>query len=100
MFVACTALITGGALPTTVASVAVTGGFISPSIATVAVLVTPGAAAAVTATVRVMLLVAPEARGPGFVQVTTWPLALQVQPSPVAETNVRPAGSVSVSVMV
>ena len=67
---------------------------------TVAVFVTLGAAAAPTVTVSVMaFIVAPLATGPALVQVTT-PLALlQVQPVPVAETYVSPAGRVSFTVM-
>jgi len=44
--------------------------------------------------------VAPLAIGVVVVHVTTWPEALHVQPVPVAEANVKPVGSVSVSVRV
>src|SRR5205814_360464 len=65
---------------------------------TVALLVTEGAAAGPTATVRVMADVAPLARPAAFVQVTAWPTALQLHPVPVPDTKVSPAGSVSVTV--
>jgi hypothetical protein len=60
----------------------------------------PGAASA-TATVKVMFPAAPAAAiGPGLVQVTTCTIAAHVQFVPVPETNVVPAGSVSVTVIV
>src|SRR4051794_37734686 len=69
--------------------------------ATVAVFVTLGAADAPTATVSVMAgRIVPLVTGPERVQVTV-PLAfVQVQPVPVAETYVSPAGRVSVTVIV
>ena len=67
----------------------------SPPPATTAVFVTEGTALALGVTVSVML--------PGIdavvVQVTTWPTAAHVQLTPVADTNVNPAGSVSVTVI-
>jgi hypothetical protein len=68
--------------------------------ATVAVFVTVGKAGGATATVSVTVLLPPPASGPGFVQVTVWPAALQVQPAPAPETKVIPAGSESVIVIV
>src|SRR5207253_8273046 len=44
--------------------------------------------------------VVPWASGPLRVKVTSWLLLPQVQPVPAADTNVRPAGSVSVTVIV
>jgi hypothetical protein len=68
------------------------------ALVTVAVLLTDGAAGMVTATVSVMSGSDwPGSRNGGCVQVTTWPAALQVQPEPVPETKLRPAGSVSVT---
>src|SRR6266851_3271708 len=67
---------------------------------TVAVLVTDGAAAAPTPTVRVMVELPPEARPAALVQLTIWPLALHVHPLPVPETKLRPAGRVSPTVSV
>ena len=69
-------------------------------LATVAELVTLLGAAAPTATVKTMLAkLAPLASELVLlVQVTFWPAAEQVQPLPVPDTNVRPAGKVSVTV--
>jgi len=76
---------------------------LSLGVATLAVLVTGELASAValTVTVRVMVLAlgAPMLIGPGFVQVTTCPAALQVQLVPAPLTNPSPAGSVSVTVI-
>jgi len=47
----------------------------------------------------VLALAAPTLIGSEFVQVTSCPLALQVHPPPVPETNASPAGSVSVTVI-
>src|SRR5437763_411767 len=60
---------------------------------TVAELVTDGAASAATATVRVMVELAPEARPAALVRVTRWPTAGQVQPVPVPDTTASPDGS-------
>ncbi len=87
---------------TTVGSVATSlAGFVSRlALLTVAVLVTPGAAAAPTWTVSVRSgSVAPAASGGGCVQVTSCAAAAQVQSVPLPETNVSPAGRVSVTVM-
>lgn len=64
---------------------------------TVAVFVTV-AAVAPTATVKLIVELAPEAKGLEFVQVTVCPEAEQVQPVPVPDTNVKPVGKVSVTV--
>jgi molybdopterin biosynthesis enzyme len=63
--------------------------------------VTPGTALAVGVTVSVMLFAnVPVGADAGVVQVTTWPAAAHVQLfTPVADTNVSPAGSVSVTVI-
>jgi hypothetical protein len=72
-----------------------------PTIATVALLVTLGNAARPTATVNVIgFPLAPAAIEVVLVHVTAWPAALHVQPVPVAETYVKPVGSVSVTVTV
>src|SRR5690242_6131032 len=65
---------------------------------TLAVLVTPGAAAAPTATTKVMVLLPPEARPVVLVPITLWPdEPVKSQPEPLAETKVIPVGSVSVN---
>src|SRR5690242_17725667 len=66
---------------------------------TVAESVTVGPAAGSTATVRVMVDDAPAIIAVAFVQVTVWPAAAQLQPTPAPETRLRPAGSVSVTVV-
>src|SRR5689334_20859846 len=66
---------------------------------TVAVSVTVGPAAGSTATVSVMVDEAPAISAAAFVQVTAWPAAAQLQPAPTPETKLRPAGSVSVTVV-
>ena len=64
-------------------------------------LMTFGAAAAATATVKVIAEAeVPEATTAVVLQVTTCPAAAQVQPAPDAETKLRPAGKVSSTVMV
>ena len=74
---------------------------VSPGVETEAELVTAGAAGAATATVRVIaLLVAPAASESELVQVTTCPTAEHDQFVPVPETKDKPAGKVSVTVMV
>lgn len=55
-------------------------------------------AVAPTATVKLIVELAPEAKGLGLVQVTVCPAAEQVQPVPVPDTNVKPVGKVSVTV--
>ena len=81
--------------------VPVAGQVASPPPLARATLVTLGTAAAATATVRVIGLPdAPAAMTVVLVQVTTWPAAEQVQPVPVPDTKVRPAGNVSTMVMV
>ncbi len=66
---------------------------------TCAVLATDGIAAAPTATVRVMSgNDCPGSRNGGCVQVTSCPAAVQLQPVPVPDTKLSPAGSVSVTV--
>src|SRR5262245_5695078 len=67
----------------------------SPRVTIHAVLVTLGAAGLPGVTVRVKLVLPPGASGPGCVQDTTWPAALQVQPPPPPELKVSPVGSVS-----
>jgi hypothetical protein len=74
----------------------------SPVSATVAEFVTDGNAADATETVSVSVLLAPTAIGPAFVQVTICAFcapALQVQLAGAPETKLRPAGSVSVTVI-
>jgi hypothetical protein len=74
---------------------------LSPGVATVAVLLIVPVAEALTATTKAIVLAeAPEASGPGFVQVTTCAEAPQVHPDPVADTNVKLASSVSATVIV
>jgi len=70
--------------------------------ATVAVFVTLGNAPGATETVRVTVLLPPAAAsaGPEYVHVTACPVAVHDHPPAVLpETNVRPAGKVSVTVM-
>ena len=65
-----------------------------------AVFVTEGTAAFPTPTVTLTAESAPEERGPGLVQETSWPDdPEQSQPTPLAEEKLSPAGSVSVTVM-
>src|SRR5438270_85230 len=71
----------------------------SPAVVTVPVLRIVPVKPAATPTTRVIALWAPGAIGPALVHVTSWPLAPQVQPGPLAETKVRAAGRVSVTVM-
>ena len=71
--------------------------FVSPDVETLAILVK--FPAALTLTVRVILLVALAASGPAFVQVTVWPTAEQLHPLPVPETKFNPVGKVSVTVI-
>jgi hypothetical protein len=86
---------------TVVGSVAVGGVLVSPPPLAVAELVTVAGAFAATLTVRVIgVPAAPAAMTVALVQVTIWPEAPQVQPVPLAALNVRPAGRVSVTVMV
>src|SRR5262245_4884642 len=74
-------------------------GSVSPAVDTQAEFVTEGMAAAPTATSSVKLELLPFAMGANRIAVTTWPALLNVQPEPVAETNVSPVGSVSVTVI-
>src|SRR5207247_1730330 len=65
---------------------------------TTATLVTPGAAAAPTETIRVIELLAPEVRPPALEATTVEPPEpVKSQPVPLPETKVSPVGSVSVS---
>jgi hypothetical protein len=76
--------------------------FASLGSATVAVFVTLGNAPGATETVRVTVLLPPAAASaePEYVHVTACPVAVQDHPPAVLpETNVRPAGKVSVTVM-
>ena len=75
---------------------------VAPPPVTVATLVTLGTAATPTPTIKVMgLPFAPTAAiGVTDVQVTFCPTAAHVQPTPVPDTNVKPAGSGSVTVTV
>ena len=63
-----------------------------------AVLVTVGAAWGLTATVKLIVEVAPDAKGLGLVQVTVCPDAEQLQFVPVPETKLSPVGKASVTV--
>ena len=73
----------------------------SPPPLTLAEFVTLGAAAAPTPAVSVIALVPPlAAMDVALVQVTSWPTAEQLHPTPVPETNVSPAGRLSVTVTV
>lgn len=75
-------------------------GLRSPAVETMALLLTDDAAVVLTLTVRVILLAGDVGvSGPGFVQVTLCLTAEQLQPVPVAETKLRPAGNVSVTVI-
>ncbi len=71
--------------------------FTSPPPETWARLVTDGTAAEPTETTRSKLVLAAAARLPGNVAVTTCPTAPTVQPVPLPDTKLRPAGSVSVT---
>ncbi len=87
--------------PTVVGSVARSfAAFPSPAVATRAMFVTAGTAPARTLTFTVTVLVPLIARGPGLVQVTTWPAMPQPHPEPLAPVGVRPAGTESMSVSV
>jgi hypothetical protein len=100
--VALTAIARSGAAVTATVSVEeLFAALASPAVATVAVLVRfPAAAVPATETVSAMLPAdAALAIGPGFVQVTTWAAAAQVQFVPEAETNPKLALSVSVTVI-
>lgn len=74
--------------------------FVSPDVETVATLVTLGTAPAATLTVSVMLLLVPGVSGPALLQVTVCAAAEQLQPVPAADTNPKPVGSVSMTVIV
>ncbi len=74
--------------------------FVSLELETVAVFVTPGIAVIVTPALRVIVLIAPVANEPVLVQVTVWPEAEQFHPEPVADTKLKPDGSVSVTVII
>ena len=70
---------------------------LSPEVETVTLLLTfPGI---VGDTVSIMVLLELAAIGPLLVQVTICPAGEQLQPPPVPETYVNPAGSVSVTVI-
>ncbi len=85
---------------TVVGSVAV-GEFAAPPPLVVAEFVTEAGALAATLTVSVIgFPAAPTAMTVVLVQVTDCPASLHVQPVPVAALNVKPAGSVSVTVTV
>jgi len=85
---------------TVVGSVAV-GVFEAPPPLTVTELVTVAGAFAATFTVSVIEVPEPAAAMAAvLVQVTVWPTALHVHPVPVAALNVKPVGSVSVTVIV
>jgi hypothetical protein len=86
---------------TTVASEArLPAGSTSPGVLAVAEFVTPGIAPAPTATVRSNAELPPTAIEARRIAVTTWPLALKLQPDPEPETYVMPGGSVSRTVVV
>ena len=68
---------------------------VSPEVETTAMLVTAGAAEGKTSTASVIVLISFWAMGPGLVQVTICPEAEQVHPVPLAETKLRPSGSIS-----
>src|SRR5438132_1015406 len=72
---------------------------VSPRVETPATLLTKGTAVAPTLTVSVIVLVAPAARGPALVQVTTWTAAEQLQPVPVPDTKPKPVGRISSTVL-
>ena len=74
-------------------------GLVSPAYVTVAESVTVGAAAAETLTVRMTLVVAAGSSAVLLVQVTVCPELEHVHPLPAAETNPRPAGNVSTTVI-
>ena len=59
-----------------------------------------GYAALLTLTTSVMPVRAPGANGTGSVQVTTWPFAEHAQFVPVADTNPRSLGRMSLTVIV
>jgi hypothetical protein len=99
-FPVCDFLIVRTGAVTFVGSVAVAG-FGEPPPDALAEFVTLGTAACATLTVRVIgAAFAPALITAAVVQVTTWPAFVHVQPVPVADANVRPAGSVSVTVTV
>ena len=69
--------------------------------ATAALLLRLAAAVPATLTLSVTSELAPAAMGvAALMQVTSWPVALHAQPVPAPLTNVKPAGSVSVTVIV
>src|SRR5713101_5653584 len=85
---------------TTVVSVGEVAVRVAPPPDTLAVFDTLGTATTPTLAVNVIVLLAVGAMEPAFVQVTAWPKAEQLQPVPEPTMNVRPAGSVSVTVIV
>ena len=72
----------------------------SPGVLTCATFVTLGDAAGPTFTVSSTTAESPTATGPADVHVTAEPTALQAKPAPVPDTNVSPAGRLSVIVTV
>jgi len=74
-------------------------GLVSPGVITVAEFVTPGSAAAPTATVRSNDELPPTAIEPRRMAVTTEPIVLKLQPEPEPATYVMPGGSVSRTVV-
>jgi hypothetical protein len=81
-------------------TVSVEVAIVEPVVAAVAVFAMVAGAVGATAVVSVIFPAAADAAiGPGFVQVTTDAAAAHVQFVPVPETNVRPVGNVSVTVM-
>ena len=89
-----------GTPPTAVASVSRSlVGSESPAVATVAALTTPPSAPAPTLTSRVKPALSPAAIGAACVAVTMPAAATTLQPPPAALAKVRPAGSVSVTVV-
>ena len=101
LVIARSATTAAGVIPVTLLEVSLSG-LTSLVLLTVAVLVTLGTAAGVGSTVTVMSgRLAPDARPPAgvTVQVTVEPAVPQAQPDPAADTRVRPAGTVSVTVI-
>ena len=95
-----TGLLTGAGFTVVGSEAELLDGLLSPAVETLAALVTLGTAAGATPTVSVIvLMVLLPAMGPGLVQVTTWPLAEQLQPVPVPLTKLSPVGKLSVTVI-
>jgi hypothetical protein len=96
----CVFAIASTGLPLSIVGSFATGAFVAPPPLAVTEFVTvPGGPATFTVS-AIGFPAAPAAILVALVHVTVWPAAPHVQPVPVAEANVSPAGSVSTAVIV